>query len=144
MLTHGARLKSTDAVRQLALPSRLTSRLVHALDRCLQNRASGAEVLRRVIKDVAWLLYARSGEPSAAIEQIREAVIAHLEERGIRGSSVLAVVPKPVVLAAEMAELAAASLGLNSERTATRRRGGRTGLWLAIANEARDGVPSAS
>jgi hypothetical protein len=143
MLTHSVRLKYTDAVRQLALPSRLTSRLVHALDCCLQSRASGAEVLRRVINDVAWLLYARSGDSSAAIEQIREAVIAHLEERGIRGSSVLAVVPKPVILAAEMAQLAAASLGLNSELTASQRRGGRTALWLAIASEARGRVPSA-
>lgn len=67
----------------------------------LRNRASGAEVLRRVINDVAWLLYARSGDSGAAIEQIREAVIAHLEERGIRGFSVLAVVPTPVVLAGE-------------------------------------------
>lgn len=122
MLTAGARLKYTDAVRQLGLPPRLTSRFVHALDCCLRNRASGAEVLRRVINDVAWLLYARSGDASAAIELIRETVIAHLEERGIRGFSVIAVVPKPVVLAAEMAQLAASALGLTAELTASQRR----------------------
>jgi hypothetical protein len=141
MLTHGARLKYTDAVGQLGLPSRLTSRFVHALDCCLRSHASGAEVLRRVINDVAWLLYVRSGDASAATEQIREAVIAHLEERGIRGSCVLAVVPKPVVLAAEMAQLAAASLGVNSKLTASQRRGGRTALWLATASAVRDRLP---
>ena len=135
---HSATRKYTDAVLRLGLPSRLTSRFVHALDCCLRNRASGDKVLRGVIADVARLLFARSGSSRSAIEQIRETVTAHLEERGVRGSSLLAVVPVPMVLAAEMAQLAAASLGATEELTVSRRRGGRTAHWLAIANQVRD------
>ena len=108
---NAGKLKLTYAIRSLDLPSRLSFRLARALDLGLRHRSAGDKTLRRTVTEVALILYSRSGDIGGVIDQLRETVITHLEERGVRQSSVLAVAPMPVVFAAEIAELAAASLG---------------------------------
>lgn len=89
------------------------------------------------IADVATLLVARSGSSADAVAQIRETVVAHLAERGMRSCCVFSAAPVTVVFAEEIADLAAASLGMRDEHSGSRRQHMRTTMWVSRAAELR-------
>jgi hypothetical protein len=131
---NAGKLKLTHAVRSLDLPSRLSYRLARALDYGLRNRAAGVETMRRTIAEVALVLFGRCGNASVVVEQMRGIVIEHLEERGVRISSVLAAAPVPVIFAEEIAGITAKTLGLELGATGELPKS-QIGRWIARARE---------
>jgi hypothetical protein len=134
---NAGKLKLTQAVRSLDLPTRLSIRLARALDYGLRNRAGGVETLHRTVTEVALVLHGRCGDSAAVIGQLQDTVIAHLEERGVRITSVLAAAPVPVVFASEMGEVAARALGVHDANDATDRPKAQVARWIARARELR-------
>jgi hypothetical protein len=135
---NAGKLKLTHAIRSLDLPSRLSFRLARSLDYGLRNRASGVETMHRTWTEVAFILYGRRGDAVAVVEQLRETVIAHLEERGVRMTSVLAAAPVPVVFASEIGELAARALGIADTGDSANRPKAQVARWIARARELRN------
>ena len=134
---NAGKLKLTHAVRSLDLPSRLSYRFSRALDHGLRNRAAGVDTMHRAVIEAAFLLYGRTGDAAGAIEQLRETVAAHLEERGVRVTSVFAVAPLPLVFASEIAEVAAHALGVQVPSSTANRPKAQVARWIARARELR-------
>lgn len=134
---NAGKLKLTHAIQSLDLPSRLAFRLARALDVGLRHRSAGDKTLRRTIAEAAGAMYSRIGDAPEVVRQMRETVIAHLEERGIRQSSVLAVAPIPVVFAAEIAEIVAQSLGIAGADSEAAPPKARVARWIERARDLR-------